>query len=106
MRSRAAKPLTSRMLASLFKGGRGSLIVRARAGTSKTSIVPLTPKMLAGLRDLREGETLELGTSRVGRPTRQRLAKYGLAKFDAAGDWDGPMHITSEGLKILERRRS
>lgn len=46
----------------------------------------------------------------IGRPTKQRLAKYGLATYTgAAGDWDGAMQITDAGRQALrtprERRR-
>jgi hypothetical protein len=59
---------------------------------------PLTPRMLVGLRELRGGGDLDFPTTSVGRPTKQRLAKLGLATFDRLRDWDGPMHVTPEGL--------
>ena len=62
---------------------------------------PLTPRMLAGLRELWKGGTLDFATTSVGRPTKQRLAKFGLAAFDLPRDWDGPMHITPKGLCVL-----
>jgi hypothetical protein len=62
---------------------------------------PLTPRMLAGLRELRAGGTLDFGTTSVGRPTKQRMAKFGLATFDLPRDWDGPMRVTSKGLRVL-----
>lgn len=65
---------------------------------------PLTPRMLVGLRDLRVGKNLSYANTCVGRPTKQRLAKYGLATFDTPRDWDGPMHITERGLQILSSR--
>lgn len=67
---------------------------------------PLTPRMLVGLRALVEGEILDFSTTCVGRPTKQRLAKFGLATFDRPRDWDGPMRLTPKGLRVLHARRS
>jgi len=62
---------------------------------------PLTPKMIRALWMLCDGESLRTG---VGQPTKQRLAKYGLATFDRSGDWDGPMHVTDAGVDALKHR--
>ena len=64
---------------------------------------PLTPRMLRGLRELQDGNTLDYHEPGccVGRPTKQSMAKHGLATFDVPRDWDGPMHITSRGLLVL-----
>lgn len=67
---------------------------------------PLIPQMLVGLRELRAGGTLDYATTGVGRPTKQRLAKFGLATFDRFKDWDGPMHLTPEGLRVFNVRRT
>jgi hypothetical protein len=64
---------------------------------------PLTPRMLIGLRELSSGKNLDFATTSVGRPTKQRLAKFGLATFDIPKDWDGPMCITFKGLRVLEK---
>ena len=64
---------------------------------------PLNPQMLVGLRELQEGGTLDFATTSVGRPTKQRLAKFGLATFDRLKDWDGPVHVTPKGLRVLVR---
>lgn len=60
--------------------------------------VPFTPKMKRALQLLTFGDNLERG---VGRPTKQRLAKYGLATFDRSGDWDGSMTVTVAGRERL-----
>lgn len=67
----------------------------------------LTPRMLRALAALVAGNSLDsthpdattgsVGHC-IGRPSKQRLAKYGLATFDNPRDWDGPMHITPRGL--------
>lgn len=64
---------------------------------------PLTPRMLIGLRELQSGKNLDFATTSVGRPTKQRLAKLGLAAYEREKDWDGPMHITAKGMRTLER---
>ena len=64
---------------------------------------PLNPQMLVGLRELQEGGILDFATTSVGRPTKQRLAKFGLATFDRIKDWDGTMHVSSKGLHALGR---
>lgn len=51
---------------------------------------------------MREGRTLNFATTSVGRPTKQRLAKFGLATFDRLKIWDGPMHLTPKGLRVLD----
>jgi hypothetical protein len=63
---------------------------------------PLTPRMLVGLRDLQTGKNLSYASTSVGRPTKQRLAKFGLATFDTPKDWNGPMHITARGLQVVQ----
>ena len=37
----------------------------------------------------------------IGRPTKQRLNKYHLARFCKARDWDGPMFPTAIGRKVV-----
>jgi hypothetical protein len=63
---------------------------------------PLTPRMIEALKELNVGKNLAFASTSVGRPTKQRLAKYGLAIYDTPKDWDGTMHITAEGLKIVQ----
>jgi len=65
------------------------------------SYSPLTPRMKIGLVELKAGKTLAYSTTSVGRPTKQRLAKFGLAAYDTPKDWDGPMHITPKGLQAI-----
>jgi hypothetical protein len=63
---------------------------------------PLTPRMLIGLRELQLGGNLgSHHAGCVGRPTKQRLAKLGLAAFIRAKGWDGPMYITMKGIRVL-----
>jgi hypothetical protein len=62
---------------------------------------PLTPRMLIGLQELQAGRDLDFQSSCVGRPTKQRLAKFGLAAFVRAKDWDGPMCMTMKGIRVL-----
>lgn len=63
---------------------------------------PLTPRMLIGLRELQLGRDLDFySVCCVGRPTKQRLAKLGLAAFIRAKGWDGPMYITMKGIRVL-----
>jgi len=62
---------------------------------------PLTPRMLIGLQELQSGGDLDFKRTRVGRPTKQRLAKHGLAAFMKAKDWDGPMCMTMKGIQVL-----
>ncbi len=57
----------------------------------------LTPKMCAGLKLLVEGNDLDHGHCHTGRPTKQRLAKFGLAEYLTPQDWDGPMRLTDKG---------
>lgn len=64
----------------------------------------LTPRMRDGLRALAGGDCLDFETTSVGRPTKQRLAKHGLAEYLAPKDWDGPMRITDAGRTALARR--
>ena len=59
-----------------------------------------TPRMLIGLHELSSGKNLNFATTSVGRPTKQRLAKFGLATFDIPKDWDGPMTITPKGIRV------
>lgn len=59
--------------------------------------VPLTPRMRQALAALALGEQLVC----AGRPTKQRLAKYGLAEFLTPRDWDGPQRITMRGRALL-----
>ena len=61
----------------------------------------LTPRMLIGLQELQAGRDLDFQHSRVGRPTKQRLAKHGLAAFVWSKDWDGPMCMTMKGIRVL-----
>lgn len=63
----------------------------------------LTPRMLIGLRDLQAGKSLDFHETSVGRPSKQRLAKFGLATYDRVKDWDGPMHITAKGRRLLQK---
>jgi len=66
---------------------------------------PATPTMLQALRELYAGHNLhrsDYPKTGVGKITKQRLAKFGLASFDAAKDWDGPMHITAKGVDVLQ----
>jgi len=65
------------------------------------SLKPLTPTMLIGLQELQAGRDLDFQHSCVGRPTKQRLAKFGLAAFMKAKDWDGPMCMTMKGIRTL-----
>jgi hypothetical protein len=62
---------------------------------------PLTARMIVGLQELQAGRDLDFQHSCVGRPTKQRLAKHGLAAFMKEKDWDGPMCITMEGIRVL-----
>lgn len=56
----------------------------------------LTPRMKLALRALAQGEQLNC----AGRPTKQRLAKYGLAEYtNGPKDWDGPQRITAKGRR-------
>jgi len=67
---------------------------------------PLTPKMKVALTMLSNGATLDtydLSGGTVGRPTKQRIAKFGFATFDVPGDWDGPMHLTPKGLAAISK---
>ena len=63
----------------------------------------LTPRMLHALRLLAEGNDLDFATTCVGRPSKQRLAKFGLAEYLTDKDWDGPMRITDKGRIMLAR---
>lgn len=68
----------------------------------------ITPRMRKALRLLYDGPTaLELGNTGVGQPTKQRLAKHGLAEYlaprDGESKWDAPMRITEMGRAALER---
>lgn len=65
---------------------------------------PLTPRMKIALLELQAGSNLTFSGTSVGRPTKQRLAKFGLAAFDVPKDWDGPMHLTNKGLRLLQTR--
>lgn len=68
--------------------------------------VPFTPRMVAGLKALQAGDTLDFATTCVGRPTKQRLAKFGLAEYLTPKDWDGPMRITAKGVRAIMHRGS
>lgn len=65
---------------------------------------PMTPKMRGALKQLARCEKLV-----CGRPTKQRLAKFGLAKYIASEDplmdalypWDRDMVITDDGIRAL-----
>jgi hypothetical protein len=62
---------------------------------------PLTPRMLIGLRELQAGGDLNSQGSHIGRCTKQRLAKFGLATYMRAKGWDGPMCMTMKGIRGL-----
>jgi hypothetical protein len=66
---------------------------------------PLTPRMLIGLQELQSGGDLDFKHTSVGLPTKQRLAKHGLAAFMKAKDWDGPMCMTMKGIRVLRDAR-
>ena len=66
-----------------------------------------TPRMRAALRKLAAGDELHPDhpppPDGIGRPTKQRLAKHGLARYTGTpGDWDGPMQITSDGIEAIK----
>ena len=61
----------------------------------------LTPRMRKGLILLARGDNLSYAHTCVGRPSKQRLAKYGFAEYVTAKDWDGPMRITDKGWRAL-----
>lgn len=63
---------------------------------------PLTPRMIEALKELKAGKSLAFASTFIGRPTKQRLAKFGLATYDTPRDWDGTMHITAKGLKLVQ----
>lgn len=65
------------------------------------TVVAITPMMRSALLALRHGHTLE----DWGRPTKQRLAKHGLAKYLTPKLWNGPMQITDNGLVVIEEDR-
>lgn len=69
--------------------------------------IPMTPRMKYALAQLAGGDSIPFAKTSVGRPTKQRLAKYGLAEYlEPRGpglDWDGPMKITNRGRRALER---
>lgn len=73
--------------------------------------IPLTPRMRRALESLANGEG---DLNYVGRPTKQRLAKYGLAQYvllvrrskGERQDWDGPQRITAKGLLAIGRSPS
>lgn len=65
--------------------------------------IPMTPRMKLALRALETGEDLAFERTCVGRPTKQRLAKYGLAEYLTPKDWDGPMRLTPKGSRFLRR---
>ena len=67
---------------------------------------PMTPNMRRALKQLAAGEKLI-----CGRPTKQRLAKFGLAEYrpaetveDALYKWDRDMVITDRGRAAIEKR--
>jgi len=61
----------------------------------------LTPRMREGLRLLAQGNHLAEAGCCVGRPSKQRLAKYGFAEYVTPKDWDGPMRIMDKGWRAL-----
>jgi hypothetical protein len=61
------------------------------------TLVPWTHLMELALQRLVLGGTLD----GIGRPTKQRLNKYHLARFCKARDWDGPMFPTAIGRKVV-----
>jgi hypothetical protein len=63
----------------------------------------LTRNMRNGLIRLTQGDDLLKWT---GRPTKQRLAKHGLAEFVTPKDWDGPMRLTEKGKAKLAAERA
>lgn len=65
------------------------------------TVVAITPMMRAALLALRHGHTLE----GWGLPTKQRLAKQGLAKYLTPKLWNGPMKIADAGLMVIEADR-
>lgn len=65
--------------------------------------IPMTPRMKRALRALEAGEDLTFEHTCVGRPTKQRLAKYGLAEYLTPKDWDGPMRLTAKGAQLIRR---
>jgi hypothetical protein len=59
---------------------------------------PLTPRMIETLRSL----VFSVCPAHCGRPTKQRLVKYGLAEYVMVnGDWDDPIVITDDGAKLI-----
>lgn len=69
----------------------------------KVKTIPWTPRMRQALNQLLGGDPLPFARTSVGRPTKQRLAKYGLAEYLSPGDWDGEMRITAKGRRFFER---
>ena len=67
----------------------------------------MTPRMWVGLKELALGKTLDSRAYPqghcVGRPTKQRLAKYGWATYVVPKDWDGPMLITERGKNLVAK---
>lgn len=67
----------------------------------KAKPAPLTPRMREALKLLAAGDEMPFAHTHIGRPTKQRLAKYGLAEHLKPKDWDGPMRITEKGLRAF-----
>jgi uroporphyrinogen-III synthase len=54
---------------------------------------------------LAAGDPLRFDATCVGRPTKQRLNKYGLAVYSVPQDsWDGPMELTDKGRRFLAKK--
>lgn len=78
--------------------------------SAKPHIGKLTPRMVEALHALAQGNALDYTNTCVGRPTKQRLAKFGLAEYLPQTDsllskWDGPMVITERGRARLDAYR-
>jgi hypothetical protein len=67
---------------------------------AKHGLIPFTPRMRDGLALLHRGEDLAVERTHIGRPTKQRLSKFGLAEYTTPRDWDGPMRLTDEGRRV------
>ncbi len=66
----------------------------------------LTPRMTDALRRLSAGDPLAFADTSIGRPTKQRLSKLGLAEYQSPREgenkWDAPMRLTSKGRAAAE----
>ena len=78
----------------------------------KPSLGKLTPRMVDALSSLAQGDALDYSSTCIGRPTKQRLAKFGLAEYlpsvepdPLLNKWDGPMRITDRGRARLAAYR-